>query len=218
MITKHTDTLIGQTRTRPQETLEFKMDKQLQTFSFSPPINLVEDCKWLLGVTYFDCTNSVFSINNDNNSLSITTPGHWNSEPTKTTIDELNKLIGLTSENDIELHVEQDRKKGILLMNDYSLSTLGMFKNETLEELKNVKCNDLEDMVYRYQLAYDEIIDILDLKYIPTSTIGYTLPPKMYRINDINFLFKTLLPNEVKVMFTIDAIKLKSNLTINKTI
>ena len=41
LIKKHTDTLIEQTRTKPQETLEFKMDKQIQTFSFNPPINLV---------------------------------------------------------------------------------------------------------------------------------------------------------------------------------
>ena len=39
---KHTDTLIEQTKTRPQETLEFKMNKQMQTLSFNPPINLVE--------------------------------------------------------------------------------------------------------------------------------------------------------------------------------
>ena len=29
---KHTDTLIEQTRTKPQETLDFKMNKQRQTF------------------------------------------------------------------------------------------------------------------------------------------------------------------------------------------
>ena len=29
---KHTDTLIEQTKTKPQETLEFKMNKQMQTF------------------------------------------------------------------------------------------------------------------------------------------------------------------------------------------
>ena len=31
------------------------------------------------------------------------------------------------------------------------------------------KYRHLEDMVYRLQLTYDEIIDILDLKYIPTK-------------------------------------------------
>ena len=42
-------------------------------------------------------------------------------------------------------------------------------KNEILEELKNVKHNELGDLVSRFQLKYDEIIDILDLKYIPTK-------------------------------------------------
>ena len=45
LIKKHTDTLIVQTKTRPQETLEFKMNMQMQTFSFNPPINLFEEGK-----------------------------------------------------------------------------------------------------------------------------------------------------------------------------
>ena len=32
LIKKHTDTLKEQTRTRPQETLEYKMNKQMQIF------------------------------------------------------------------------------------------------------------------------------------------------------------------------------------------
>ena len=48
---KHIDTLIEQTKTRPKETLEVKMNKQRQTFSFSPPINLVEGGKWLLALS-----------------------------------------------------------------------------------------------------------------------------------------------------------------------
>ena len=51
LIKKHTDSLIEQTKTNPQETLEFKMNKQLQTFSFNPPINLVEEGKWSLGLS-----------------------------------------------------------------------------------------------------------------------------------------------------------------------
>ena len=49
---KPTDTLIEQTKTKAQETLEFVMNKQTQTYSFNPPTNLVEEGKWLLGVTY----------------------------------------------------------------------------------------------------------------------------------------------------------------------
>ena len=39
---KLTDTLIEQTKTKPQETIEYKMNKQTQTHEFNPPINLSE--------------------------------------------------------------------------------------------------------------------------------------------------------------------------------
>ena len=52
LIKKHIDTLIEQTKPKPQEALEFKMDKQTQTFSFNPPKNLLEEGKWLLAVSF----------------------------------------------------------------------------------------------------------------------------------------------------------------------
>ena len=76
-IKKHTDTLIEQPKTKAQETLEFRMNKQMQTFSFNPPIKLVEEGKWLLGVSSFECTKSVFNITKENNSFSIFIPGHY---------------------------------------------------------------------------------------------------------------------------------------------
>ena len=109
LIKKHTDTLIEQTKTKPQKTLEFKMDKQRQTFSFNPPINLVEQDKWLLTVSSFECTSSVFNITNENNSFSIIIPGHYQNESDEKTIDNLNKLLELKS---LELHVEGVKKRG----------------------------------------------------------------------------------------------------------
>ena len=77
LIKKHTDTLIDQTRSRPQETFEFKMNKQIETFSLSPPINLVGEGQWMIAVPSFEATNAVFNITNGNNSLSISIPGYW---------------------------------------------------------------------------------------------------------------------------------------------
>ena len=71
-IKKHTDTLIEQTRTKTQETLEFKKDRQLKTFLFISPIILSEQGKCLLAVTSFEVTNSVLNIIDNNNSFSIT--------------------------------------------------------------------------------------------------------------------------------------------------
>ena len=218
LIKKHTDILIEQTRTKPQETLEFRMNKQRQIFSFNPPINLLEEGKWLLAVSLFECTNSVFNITNENNSFSIIIPGHYETESAQKTIDELNNLLELRSQNGIELHVEQVRKKGLILINDYSLSSLGMFKDEILEELKNVKYNDLEDLVYRFKLTYNEIMDILDLKYIPTKRTGYSIEPNIYNVVDLNKTLKIILPTNVKIDITIDERKYKTDLKINQTL
>ena len=45
-----------------------------------------------------------------------------------------------------------------------SYQILILEKNEIFEEIRNVKYNDLKHLVYRMQLTYEEIIDILDLK------------------------------------------------------
>ena len=218
LIKKHTDTLIEQTRTKSQETLEFKMNKQMQTFSFNPPINLIEEDKWLIAVSSFECTNSVFNITDDNNSFSIIIPGHYETEFAEKIIDDLNKLLELKS---LELHVEEVRKRGNITKiggKEYKLSDFDNQKYEILEELKKVGYNDLKDLVYRMRLSYDEIIDILDLKYIPTKRTGYSLNPGIYEIVDLNNTLKYILPDNVKVSVTIDDIRLKSNLKINQTL
>ena len=75
-IKKHTDTFIEETKTKPHDTLEFKKKKQMQIFLFNPPINLIEEGKWLLAVSSLECTNSVFNITKEINSFSIIIPGH----------------------------------------------------------------------------------------------------------------------------------------------
>ena len=218
LIKKHTDTLIEQTITKPQETLEFKINKQMQTFSFNPPINLVEEGKWLLAVSSFECTISVFNITNENNSFSIIIPGHYQNKSDEKTIDDLNKLLELKS---LELHVEEVKKRGNKIKiadKEYKLSDFDNQKYEILQDLKNAKHNDLEDLVYRMRLSYDEIMDILDLKYIPTKRTGYSLNPGIYEVIYLNNTLKYILPKNVKVNITIDDIRLKSNLKINQTL
>ena len=273
LIKKHTDTLIEQTKTKPQETLEFKMSKQMQTFSFNPPINLFEEGKWLIAVSTFECTNSVFIITNENNSFSIIIPGHYQNESDEKTVEKLKDLLEL-DKKDLSLHVTAVREKGRKIYigeDEYDLSDLdnSLLRNEKFEKLKinkytgyhkvstdqedNTGCEHvnidkntqrshidfnegtqcvsisftdnshdeyrhLEDMVYRLQLSYDEIIDILDLKYIPTKRTGYSLNPGIYEVNDLNNTLKHILPDNVEVNITIDDIGLKSNLKINQTL
>ena len=218
LIKKHTDTLIEQAKTKPQETLEFKMNKQRQTFSFNPPINLIEEDKWLLAVSSFECTNSVFNITDDNNSFSIIIPAHWETEFAENTIDELNKLLELRS---FELHVNEVRKRGNKIKIgdiEYKISDFDTQKYEIIAELKKAKYKGLRDLVYRMQLTYDEIIDVLDLNYIPTKRMGYSIEPNIYNVVDLNKTLKNILPNNKKINVSIDERKYKTDLKINQTL
>ena len=70
---------------------------------------MVEEGKWLLGVSLLACTNSVFNTTNENNSFSTIIQGHYQTEFAEKVIDDLNKLIDLAS---LEMHVTEVRKRG----------------------------------------------------------------------------------------------------------
>ena len=166
----------------------------------------------------FECTNSVFNITNENNSFSIIIPGHYEDKFVEKTINDLNKILELKS---LELHVEEVKKRGNKIKiadKEYKLSDFDNQKYEIIEEIKNAKYNDLEDLVYRMRLSFDEIMDILDLKYIPTKRTGYSLNPGIYEVVDLNNTLKHILPNNVKLNITIDDIRLESNFKINQTL
>ena len=112
LIKKQTDTLIGQTKTKPQKTLEIKRNKQMETFSFNTAMNLFGEGKWLLAVASFEAIKSIFDINDDNNIFSIGIPRYWritNYLPDANN-DRLKELSELPSQNDIDLIVKEVEK------------------------------------------------------------------------------------------------------------
>ena len=66
----------------------------MKTFSFSPPINLFEEGKWLQLVTFFETMNSVFNITVENNSFANTMEAHWS---LRGGAENINKLQNLTT-------------------------------------------------------------------------------------------------------------------------
>ena len=133
--------MIEQTRTKPEETLENKMNKQMQTFSLFSPIILSEEGKWVLGVTSFECTISVFNKTNNNNSFSVSTPGQWRSEEGEEFIDRLNRVLNGRSYSDFKLHVQEVGRRGQKIKigdKKYMLSHLIIRKNEINKELKTL--------------------------------------------------------------------------------
>ena len=87
-----------------------------------------------------------------------------------------------------------------------------------LQELKNAIYHDLEDLFHRMGLTYYKMMDALDIKYFPSERTGYTLQPGIYEVSDINKTLEYILHDFVKVNFTIDDIRLRSNLKINPTL
>ena len=61
--------IVENTLSKPQETLEFKMNKQKESFSFDIPLELPE--KWMMGVTSLEVYNTVYNITERNNKLKI---------------------------------------------------------------------------------------------------------------------------------------------------
>ena len=91
-----------QTRARPRETLEYKMNKQMITFSISPPIPLVEEGKWVMAVTSSGAIVFVFNMKNENNILSFSILSYWFTRGDQRTIIRMKESLVLRDENDIE--------------------------------------------------------------------------------------------------------------------
>ena len=66
---KSNQEIVENTLSKPQETLEFKMNKQKESFSFDIPLELPE--KWMMGVTSLEVYNTVYNITEKNNKLKI---------------------------------------------------------------------------------------------------------------------------------------------------
>ena len=68
-IAKSNQEIVENTHSKPQETLEFKMNKQKESFSFDVPLLLPK--KWMMGVTSLEVYNTVYNITEKNNKLQI---------------------------------------------------------------------------------------------------------------------------------------------------
>ena len=108
-----------------------------------------------------------FNITDENNIISVTKPRYWFTAGSVGTVKKLNRSLDLRSQIDFELHVEDIRhrenqiKKG---ENEYNLYDLDIHEKEISRKLKRIRYIDLEDMVFRMELTYDESIEIFDAK------------------------------------------------------
>ena len=76
-ITKNCKTLINQTHKKAEETLEFKLVKSRESFSFNPPIHI--EGSWMIGLINLEVYNSIFNITNKNNKFELYSENMQNS-------------------------------------------------------------------------------------------------------------------------------------------
>ena len=70
-ITKKCETLIKQTHTKAEETLEFKLNKSRERFNFRSSIQI--DGSWMLRLISLEVNNPFFIINTTNNKFELHT-------------------------------------------------------------------------------------------------------------------------------------------------
>ena len=140
-LNKHTSTLNEQTRTKPQETLDIKLNKQMQTFLFNPPISFSEEGKRVLAVNCFETINSVFNITDKKIIFSISIPGRCRS-PNYSEVDIFDQqktLLKHKSQNGNKSHVQKVKERGNRTKKpkNFLYQNLILLK-KTLEEFKKL--------------------------------------------------------------------------------
>ena len=201
--------IVENTLSKPQETLEFKMNKQKESFSFDIPLDLPE--QWMMGVTSLEVYNTVYNITEKNNKIKLFETDKKLKEY-KVATEFMSKIKKLyeTSGNKGISNIEEIKK----LINDDN------FKKVTLSENYY---NELEKIIGQINKYIEDKTNILDLYGIGSVSdcLEIEIPPGAYKLIDINNAIQQELNNscssgpDSKFKFNIEAdtISMKSVLT-----
>ena len=223
-IAKSNQEIVENTHSKPQETLEFKMNKQKESFSFDVPLELPE--QWMMGVTSLEVYNSVYNITNKNNSFQIQlTDEQLNGIDTKLVMN-IEYLHRTKQSNFVKtvynLMDTSFKNKKKLLKNDLDKIKyiISQYKNE---EWLNIDENT-KSLVNTIQIPSFETIDLP----IMNEKIEIKLQPGIYELSDLNTTIQQKLQyyqdhreykiNGVNINIEADTISMKSVLTISNPI
>ena len=210
-IAKSNQEIVENTHSKPQETLEFKMTKQKESFSFDVPLQLNEN--WMMGVTSLEVYNTVYNITNSNNKLKIL----------------------LTDEQLIEHGVDIVLVKNIKsLYESYNLENQEAY-NEFVEKVSTIitnSCsennklakkdfNDLKELVEANNQQHTKHPITIPEFEIQDDSIEIELTPGVYELVDINNAIKQKIHEsdyDFKIDIIPDTISMKSVLTTSNSI
>ena len=202
-IAKSNQEIVENTHSKPQETLEFKMTKQKESFSFDVPLILNE--KWMMGVTSLEVYNTVYNITEKNNKLEILLTKQQLEEHRVDTelVPKIKDLYETSDDKFIE-------KTNTLITNSYT---------KKKKKLTRKDFNQLKELIEVFNYP-DQQIHIPDFE-IEHDSFGIQLTPGAYELVDINASVKQIInESDYDFKFNIipDTISMKSVLTTSNNI
>ena len=200
--------IVENTLSKPQETLEFKMNKQKESFSFDIPLDLPE--QWMMGVTSLEVYNTVYNITEKNNKIKLFET-EQNLKEYKIATDFMSMIKKLYEISNKGISDIEEIKK---LINDVKFKKVKFPKNYYEE---------LEKIIDQINQNFKDKTNILDLNGIGSvsNCLGIEIPPGAYELIDINNAIQqelnnscgSLLDSDLKTNIETDTISMKSVLT-----
>ena len=206
-IAKSNQEIVENTHSKPQETLEFKMNKQKESFSFDIPLDLPE--QWMMGVTNLEVYNTVYNITEKNKEFKILLK------------DE--QLKSLNVDTQLVMNVEYLYKiSDVKKINTFMVDSYSKNKKLTRKDFDKLKkiINQINQNIKDTGGALHKTITIPEFG-IENDFVEIELPPGVYELVDINRIIKQKLSDsdfEFEFNIEADTISMKSLLTTSNPI
>ena len=210
-IAKSNQEIVENTHSKPQETLEFKMTKQKESFSFDVPLQLNEN--WMMGVTSLEVYNTVYNITNSNNKLKILLTDEQLIEHGVdiVLVKNIKSLYESYNLENQEAYNEFVEKVSTIITNSYSENN----------KLAKKDFNDLKELVEANNQQHTKHPITIPEFEIQDDSIEIELPPGVYELVDINNAIKQKIHEsdyDFKIDIIPDTISMKSVLTTSNSI
>ena len=210
-IAKSNQEIVENTHSKPQETLEFKMTKQKESFSFDVPLQLNEN--WMMGVTSLEVYNTVNNITNSNNKLKILLTDEQLIEHGVdiVLVKNIKSLYESYNLENQEAYNEFVEKVSTIITNSYSENN----------KLAKKDFNDLKELVEANNQQHTKHPITIPEFEIQDDSIEIELTPGVYELVDINNAIKQKIHEsdyDFKIDIIPDTISMKSVLTTSNSI
>ena len=222
-ITKNCETLIEQTHTKPQETLEFKMTKPREIFHFKPPIQIKGG--WMIGLTDLEVYNSIFNITEENNKFELykfpdEKAGGVTYEKVRDEIEkdlDIENITAADLQDDIiaPLIIKEYKEQVSKRINDEQyMNILAIYTRSVFQDFESFLRTQID-------LVEDDIKLVLDEYY--SNFVTYELVPGIYRYRDMAEALYYILESEYpssgsEILIRLDDITRKTKLVVRSGI